>query len=645
MNREHRGRRAAHGRTRHANRASDAEAPGRSARAPGAETDAEAPRHGPTTALGHPRDRAGRAVPVPWAILGALGLLPLLWSGRTPTLGVPVADDYLFLSRLAFERPLDLFGPMGAANYWRPVSRQLYYLVLGPALLRAPWVAALFAALLLLALYAVLYRLARRGFAPPLAAAIACFPLLSAPARVLLDWPSAAQHLLGALFAAWAIERAVAGRLVVSSLAALLAVLSNEAAFLVLPALPLIGWARTRTRNGALRWAAGALVVGALWAAGYAVARTHGAGLPHGAGHGAPWRAAAPIILQSLVSQLGMEDLSATLGPLVVPVFGLLAAVGVVFSLARPARERIRRAGPTLIGGVAWFAIGVLPLVFVLPDWNAWRTTVASLGLGFALTGWLGLARPALAGALVALRLLALLLTIPAPATVESTPPDTVSSFSLARLVRLQRIVESTRRTLTRAVPTLKRGAVVRYWQMPLLSEVGFNGNHAIQVWYRDSALTLRPFGEASGMSQGADVVIEIENGWAWPAVRISPEAVRFYRESYRASMAQDLRAADSLLGLAQLAQRENAPRFVGNIAENRAEFALRLHAYARADSFNRMEYELIGESAHYWAMTARLAAQRGNLDAARSAVSRCLALDPHDPAGRAIASILKITP
>jgi hypothetical protein len=323
-------------------------------------------------------------------------------------------------------------------------------------------------------------------------------------------------------------------------------------------------------------------------------------------------------------------------------VFGLLVALGLVFSLGRAARERIRRAGPALIGGAAWFAIGVLPLVFVLPDWNAWRTTVASLGLAFAFTGWLGLARPALAGALVALRLLALLFTIPAPPTVTSAPPGTVSSFSLARLVRLQRIVESTRRTLTHAVPTLPRGAIVRYWQMPLLSEVGFNGDHAIQVWYGDSTLSLKPFGETLGMTRRSDAVIEIENGRAWPAILISPEAVRFYRESYRASVVPDLRAADSLLGLAQLAQRDSAPRFFGNIAENRAEFALRMHAYARADSFNRMEHDLLGESAHYWAMTARLAAQRGDLVAARSAVSRCLALDPHDPAGRAIAEMLK---
>ena len=86
---------------------------------------------------------------------------------------------------------------------------------------------------------------------PPLAAGLACFPLLAEPARIFLAWPSAAQHLLGAFFAALAIERAAAGSLFTSSAAALLALLSNEAAFVVLPALPLLAWFRTRSNERA----------------------------------------------------------------------------------------------------------------------------------------------------------------------------------------------------------------------------------------------------------------------------------------------------------------------------------------------------------------------------------------------------------
>ena len=585
--------------------------------------------------------RAGRSRAIPWPLVGALAILTLLWASRSPTLGMPVADDYLFLSRLAFERPLDFFGPMGAAYYWRPVSRQLYYLLLGPWLLRAPWVATLLAVLLLLALYAVLYRLARRGFSPPLSAAIACFPLLSEPARVLLAWPSASQHLLGALFAALAVERAVAGGLFLSGLAALLALLSNEAAFLVLPALPLIGWFRARPRREVVRWGAVALVVGALWAVGYAVARTRGAGLPGGAEGAALWTSFVAVLVQALVSQLGYEGLTTILGPVLVPLSGVLVALGLAVSFRRASRRRIVRAAPALLGGFAWFVAGVVPLVFVLPDWNAWRTTVASLGLAFALTGWIGLAEPALAGMLVVFRLLALLLAVPAPAVVKNAVPGTASSFSLARIVRLQRIVESTRRALTAGAPTLPRGGIVRYWQMPLLAEVGFNGNRALQVWYRDSTLTLRFYGEAVGMRERSDAVVEIEADRPWPAVLIRPEAMRCYREAFRTSTEGRTRAADSLLAEARRAQPEDAPRFFSNLAQNRAKLALAMNEYARADSLNRLSFQLSGESAPYWAIAARLALLHGDLALARSAVRRCLTLNPRDPTGRELAQRL----
>ena len=61
---------------------------------------------------------------------------------RGAPLGTAVADDYAFLARLAFQRPLDPFDSMGAAFYWRPVSRQLWFALFGAWLERAPWLAA-----------------------------------------------------------------------------------------------------------------------------------------------------------------------------------------------------------------------------------------------------------------------------------------------------------------------------------------------------------------------------------------------------------------------------------------------------------------------------------------------------------------------
>jgi hypothetical protein len=598
------------------------------------------------TPRGGQRPAAGRArAPLPWALLGALAILPLLWASRAPTLGVPVADDYLFLSHLAFKRPLDFFGPMGAACYWRPVSRQLYFLLVGPWLLRAPWLAPLLAALLLLALYAVLYRLARRRFDAPAAAALACFPLLAEPARLFLAWPSAAQHLLGAFFAALAVERAAAGSLFTSGAAALLALLSNEAAFVVLPALPLLAWFRTRSRSELARWSAGTLAVAALWGAGYAVARTHGAGLPAGAGAGVQAAPLWAILVQALASQMGYEGLAPALrGPLFA-FCGLLVAVALAFSLQGAARRRIARAAPALLGGLVWFAIGVMPLVFVLPDWNAWRATVASLGLGFALTGWFALASPSLTGALVVLRLAALLLARPAPAVVTNEPPPAASSFSFARITRLQRVVESTRRELAPVITTLQPRAVVRFWQIPLLAEVGFSGNDALHVWAHDTTLAWKQFGGEGGIHGQNDAVIEYETSRAWPAVRIAPEAQRLYSAAYDATRSRQLSLADSCLEAARHAQPADAPAFFGNLVQNQALLALARKQYARCDSLNQAARRFGGETSPNWAVAARLALVRGDQAFARMAVRRCLALDRRDPDGLQLARDLDVRP
>jgi hypothetical protein len=504
----------------------------------------------------------------PWWLLGALALLPLLWAARSPVLGVPVADDYLFLAELRRGVP-DLFGPMGAAWYWRPVSRQLYYLLFGPWLVETHWLGPLVAALLLLALYALLYRVARRRFDPAVAAAIAAFPLLAEPARVLLAWPSAAQHLLGAVFAALAVERALAAaarsRLApaVAGAAALLALLSNEAAAVVLPALPLVAWFRHRTRAEALRWGAAALAVGALWAAGYAIARAHGSALPDGTvGGGLSWRGLAAVLLQALVAQFGHEAVPPALAtPLLVAAAALLAA-GAALSLRAAARARIARAAPGLLGGLAWFAVAVAPLALLLPDWNAWRTTIAALGLAVALGGWLALAWRPLAFVLVALRLAALLSSQPAPAVVADVPPTGPSSFSFARLIRLQRVVESTRRTLRAEAPRLPAGAVVRYGDLPLLAEVGFNGANALHAWHGDTTLAWRGFGGPAGVRARTDVLLEYEHDWPWPAVRVAPGAMRLFAEAYDAGLAGRLVDADSLLVAARSAQAHDAPRF-----------------------------------------------------------------------------------
>ena len=125
------------------------------------------------------------AIGVAFAVLG--------WACRGFTPGAAVADDYAFLFRHCFQHPLDPFDSMGATYYWRPLSRQLYFSLVGDALPNAPWTAALANASLLIATAWLCHRIARRWLTPPLAAAVAVIPLLTEPARALLTWPSGAQ--------------------------------------------------------------------------------------------------------------------------------------------------------------------------------------------------------------------------------------------------------------------------------------------------------------------------------------------------------------------------------------------------------------------------------------------------------------------
>jgi hypothetical protein len=325
---------------------------------------------------------------------------------------VPVADDYTFLATLAFQHPLDWLGSMGSPLYWRPVSRQLYYLVLGPALVAHPLVAPLVHAALLAALFAVLYRIARHAWAPPVAATLAALPLAAEPVRVLLGWPSGGEYLLAALFAALAVHQALRGRLLTSTLAALLAVLSHEAGLLVLPVLPLVAWRRLRSPRHAMPWLGAVAAVGALWAAGFAASRAHGAALPPATG-GPLLAAWWDVFGRTLRAQLLGEDATPWVRVAIASA-ALVWTVAMILEWRRANRSQPFRRG-LVFGGLVWFVLGLVPAARVLPDWNAWRTFYPSLGLAFTVVGLAAAVAPRCVPLMLVVKLLSVALAPPAP--------------------------------------------------------------------------------------------------------------------------------------------------------------------------------------------------------------------------------------
>src|SRR5689334_18944870 len=97
----------------------------------------------------------------PWALAVALAVLPALIAARGGWLGEPVADDFGFLHHALLAGPIDWLGGGGSPLYWRPLSRQLYFRLLGPLMLAHPLLVALLHALGLAAAGVLIHRALR----------------------------------------------------------------------------------------------------------------------------------------------------------------------------------------------------------------------------------------------------------------------------------------------------------------------------------------------------------------------------------------------------------------------------------------------------------------------------------------------------
>jgi hypothetical protein len=532
---------------------------------------------------------------------------------------------------------------MGAAFYWRPLSRQLYFLAVGSWLLAAPIGATVINALILGFLTLALYGVARRGFTPPVAAAIASFPIISEPARVLIGWPSGAQHLMASAAAVLALHEALAGRRISAGLAALAGVLSHELAGLVLPVLPLIAWSRGRDTRETLRWVAVAAAVAMLWAIGYAIAFRHGVVLPHGTGGGYPFGQLPGLFGRAVIGAFNLEGLPAMTQHDMAVIHVVLFAAACVLMVRRRVRWRLGERADVLAVALVWFVVGALPLALV-QDWNAWRDWIPALAFGLAATAALGLVSPWLAGSFVVLRLTGLLLAPTAPLVVSAAAPETVSQMSFPRLARLQRTVESTRRALVPSVPGLHHGARARYWWIPRLTEFGFQGPYAIRVWYGDSTLKWEKFGGADGYNRSSEALVEYVNATPWPALVDEIELVDLIRQARDLMEAKRLHESDSVFAYALQIHRTSVGGLRASIIQNRARVAFNLHDFDRADSLNRICQNLDMADADAWALAARIAMVRDNRTAAADAVRMCLSIDGKHPEGVSIAKALGLT-
>jgi hypothetical protein len=205
----------------------------------------------------------------------------------------------------------------------------------------------------------------------PVCALVAVAPLLAESTRVLLTWPSAAQHLLAMLFAVLALHESAHGWPWRAAGAAFLGVLAHESCALILPVLPLLARGPRRVLP--------ALAVLAVWQAGYAIARGHGVVLPSAGGDLAGH--ALDAIRLGVLATLDLEDATGMrLSGLHVGLRRDSACGSGTAAFGAKARQRVQRAAPAVLVALAVYAAGTLPLAALLPDWNAWRSTLPGSG-------------------------------------------------------------------------------------------------------------------------------------------------------------------------------------------------------------------------------------------------------------------------
>jgi hypothetical protein len=510
-----------------------------------------------------------------------LGLVPLVFHSLGGRLGEPAADDWDFVTYALF-RPFSFFDGGGSSAFWRPLTHQVYYRLIAPMLPMHAGVVPAVHGVLLLLITLVLYRMLRPRMPGAWAACAATFPLLAESTRMALQWPGLGIELAFTLFTVLAFHEARRGRLPTALLALLAALLSKEVAVVGALALPWV--ARPAAGATRRRWAIATAALTAAWAIAYLlVRRAHDLRLPHGfeaeteAAHASIVSRYAWTLLQAMRATMSLPAVHvARETTAFVALAALLGWAAWIHRRDASARRRLRDVAPLVGAGLAWFALTLAPLVVVYPMWMPHRVLIAAIGLGLALTLFLASAWPALAAALLVIRLGLFAMSPGPPSQVAMTPPTTGAFLDFAKLARLQLLMRDTREALAARYPTLPHGALIATLHAPHFALYAYGGNQALQVWYRDTTLHWARYDDLRLHPELEPVTILDFEAPERPQLRfVSPEAMRHYIAGEALTDAQNWSAALAELQRADSLQPDSgAHAFRSRVAGRRA-FAL----------------------------------------------------------------------
>jgi hypothetical protein len=422
--------------------------------------------------------------------------------GNTLTAGF-INDDYLFLEQT---RRFGLLGSLthgsGLANFFRPLSREVWFGLLTPVSGGEPFVfhvaqLLLFVAALVLLVDLVAVFVPRRDpqalVAPAVLAGVAWYALLPFQ-RVSLTWVSCSQDLLALVLVLASVACFRRGRLAPALLAYVAATLAKETALALPLALYAWGWrVEGASPRVALRRVAPFALAALPWAAGEWLMRQRAPEAAPLVFHASHLVATYLHLTQSL---LGVEHASGWLASWTIArpsavAFALLAVAA--YWLPDKADPAPAPAPATPRGAIAfalaWIGAFTLPVWPVCYQWSSYYYTLAAVGgallvalLAARIARWSWIA---LAGALVWWH------AAGAGAPAFGTRQDPwlgTSHFTPFYLERAAALSKQLRASLTRSLPKVVTGT--RFFFASIPSWAGFqtgNGPNIRQLYHDDS--------------------------------------------------------------------------------------------------------------------------------------------------------------
>jgi hypothetical protein len=334
------------------------------------------------------RARTADWLPLAFVLIGALALY-------LPGLRIPFcADDFLFLDQVRGRSLWDsLWTPDPIANFFRPVSRQLYFFLLSRLGNESPLPFRIASLLIFLVDIGLLAALARRIAGARAAIFAAALFALHYSLDVPVRWASGSQELLAIAGALAAILLYVTRHRLLAGLAMMAAAFSKEVVLLT-PLIAILAdhvpgesWGRTARRAWPL------VVTWPIWVVMYvATPNRHvmqGLVLD-------PRNAAATFLHLAQVV-IGIEWLPSAFGrvlhrpPPFLPLLAALAAVVIAWrrpveappgSPGRPPDESWRHSLPV---ACVWILVAIAPLATLMLVWSAYYYAFAIAGVALAL--------------------------------------------------------------------------------------------------------------------------------------------------------------------------------------------------------------------------------------------------------------------